>query len=125
MKAHEQNTGHQTPDQILTDPKNILVRINIRHRGPSRSRTAQSSLTWTTHDVPSDTELCELFKLHYIKGGQQPHHGVFLQQIDRNFEHMSGTEKYWWAELAQEKVMDLNWVFEDGEVWLSCLIGEV
>lgn len=124
-RCYEQNTGHPIPEQVPTDPRNTLVRINIRHRGPSRSRAAQNSLIWTTHDVPGDTELCELFRLHHSKGGQQPQRGVLLQQIDRNLEHVSGTEKYWWAELAREKVMDLNWVFEDGEVWLSCLMDEV
>lgn len=122
--CHEQEIEHPTLDQILMNPKNTLIRINIRHRGPTRSRTAQISIIWTTHDVPGETKLCDLFKLHYLKGGIQPHNGVFLQQIARDFEHMSGTGKYWWAELAQEKVMDLNWVFEDNEVWLSCLVDE-
>lgn len=113
-----------TLDQIPMNPKNTLVRINIRHRGPTRSRTAQTSTIWTTHDVPAETKLCDLFKLHYLKGGPQPHNGVFLQQIARNFKHMPGTEKYWWAELAREQVMDLNWIFEDNEVWLSCLVDK-
>lgn len=122
--CHEQNMGRPIPDQISTAPKSPSLRVNIRHRGPIRSRTAQVSVMWTTHDVPGETKLHDLFKMHYLSGGAQPHDEVFLQQITRDLEHMAGTERYWWAEPSQKRVMDLNWIFEDNEIWLSCSLGE-
>lgn len=119
-QCYEQNTAHSTLNHVPTNS----VRINIRHRGPVRSRTAQISVIWTTHDIPGKTKLCDLFKLHYHKGGPKPHDSIFLQQINRYLQHMTGTAKYWWAEHSQERVMDLSWVFEDNEIWLSCLIDE-
>lgn len=63
--------------------------------------------------------------LHYHKGGLQPHDKIFLQQINQHFKQMDGTEKYYWAEQSQERVMDLDWIFEDNEVWLSCLVDDI
>lgn len=124
LHCYKQNTEHLVLDQIPATLKNTLVRINIRYRGPARSRTAQPSVIWTTHDVPGETKLCDLFQLHYNKGGPLPRNDFFLQQLTRYLEHMPGTEKYWWDELAQERVMDLNWIFEENEVWLGCLVDE-
>lgn len=120
---YEQNPGHPTLDRIPMIPENRLLRINIRYRGPIRSRITQMGIIWTTHDVSSETKLCDLFQLHYLKGGPQPRGEIFLQQISRHLKHIDGTEKCWWSELAPKRVIDVNWIFEDNEVWLGCSVG--
>lgn len=100
-------------------PKASTVRINIRYCGPIRRRIAQMGVLWTTHDVSNETDLSELFRLHHLKGGPPLDGMVALQQINKRFKHMTETERCWWDELDVRRVVDTDWIFEDGEVWLS------
>lgn len=103
-------------DPVPGITRNTHVRINIRY--------CSRSVIWTIHDVQGKTRLRDLFELHRHEGGPQPHvhDRIFLQQINQHFKQMDGTEKYCWVMHSQERIMDLNWIFEDNEVWLSCLV---
>lgn len=76
---------------------------------------------WTTHHVSGELKLCDLFLLHHLKGGPQPHGTVVLQQVDRcMMMHITGTDFYWFSTQNPMRVMDTNWKFKDNEAWLRC-----
>lgn len=123
-KMHLKQEPNFHHNELESAPK--LLRINIRHRGPTRTRQAQaiSGVLWTTHDIPSTMTLAQLFRRH-IKGGVVPDQTFILQQIDRRFEPVVGTRVFVWNELNMTKVADAGWVFDDGEVWLGSYIPNV
>lgn len=104
--------------------KDAYLRINIRYR--DHDNAYGRCVIWTVHDVQGKTKLRDLFALHCLKGGPQPHmhihNRIFLQQMDQRLKQGDGTEKYCWGVHGHERVMDLNWIFEDNEVWLSCSV---
>lgn len=104
--------------QIPSNFPNTIFRIYIYYNG---SAHFNKSPCWTMHHVSGGMKLCDLFLLHHLKGGPQPHGTVVFQQIDRcMMMGIAGTDLYWFGTQNILRVMDTNWIFKDNEAWLRC-----
>lgn len=96
----------------------ITFRFHIYYNG---SIHFNKSSCWTTHHVSGEMKLCDLFLLHHLKGGPQPHGTVVLQQVDRcMMMSIAGTDLYWFSPQNLMRITDTNWLFNDNEAWLRC-----
>lgn len=119
----KEESPQQQPERLLADQSpltlaNSTFRLHIYYNG---STHFNKSPCWTVHDVNGEMRLCDLFLLHHIKGGPQPHGTVVLQQIDRcMMMRIARTDLYWFSTQNTMRVMDTNWMFKDNEAWLRC-----
>lgn len=113
----QQPEGLTVDQYLLASPRNTLS----VHIGYTTSVHSLRSLCWISYDISSEMRLRDLFLLHHLNGGPQPHDNVALQQIDRCFlRHIDGTDTYWFSEQDITRIMDTNWMFKDDEIWLGC-----